>query len=166
MDRYEATYSMVPRYWPWHQKRTLKGPEKDRPTPSLHKDIFFAMKDAFVPFIDFVKLKRKWWSNSIIATCSCIKSTDDCGHTFTTQNGMVTFDCNMAGVSSASTSHITSRGTAANIYDCPFAKCCCSALRLWNVAQKWTLKGTHNNGKDFLTNTKDRTRGLNQRTLV
>ena len=43
-------------------------------------------------------------------------STADCGYTFTTKNGVVSLDCNMAGVSSASrSSHITIPGTAAKI---------------------------------------------------
>ena len=37
-------------------------------------------------------------------------------------------------------------------YNCPFAKYCCLALRLWNVAHKWTL---NNNGKGLLTIRKD-----------
>ena len=32
--------------------------------------------------------------------------TDDCGYTFTTQNGMVSLDCNIVDVSSASSSHM------------------------------------------------------------
>ena len=42
-------------------------------------------------------------------------STDDCGYIFTTQNGVFSLDSNMVGVSSASTSHITIRGTVATI---------------------------------------------------
>ena len=71
------------------------------------------------------------------------KSTDDCGYTFTTKNGMVSLDCNMAGVSSASSSHIAIRGTATKI-QLP-VKCC----------SQMDFKGNGNNGKDLLTNRKD-----------
>ena len=52
---------------------------------------------------------------------------------------------------------VTSRfATLRQKYNCQFAKYSCSALRLWNIAHKWALiKGTHNNGKDFLTNRKN-----------
>ena len=36
---------------------------------------------------------------------------------------------------------VTSRFAAlGQKYNCPFAKYCCSVLRIWNVAHKWTLK--------------------------
>ena len=81
-------------------------------------------------------------------------STDDCGHTFTTENGMVTLDCNMAGVSSASSSQITICDTVAKIQllvrkilllGAPTLKCC----------SQMNFKGIHNNGKDLLTSRKD-----------
>ena len=57
---------------------------------------------------------------------------------FTTKNGMISLDCNMAVVSSAT---VTSRFMALRQkYNYLFAKYCYSALRLWNVAHKWTLK--------------------------
>ena len=42
-------------------------------------------------------------------------STDNCGHIFTTKSGMVSLDGNMAGVSSASSSHNAIHGTAAKV---------------------------------------------------
>ena len=81
-------------------------------------------------------------------------STDDCGYTFTTKNGKASLDCNMAGVSSASSSHIMIRDTAAKIQlavrkilllGAPSLKCC----------SQMDFKGTHYKGKDLLTNRKD-----------
>ena len=87
-------------------------------------------------------------------------STDDCGHTLTTKNGTVSLDCNMVGVSSASSNHIAIRSTAAKI-QLPIRKIL--LLRRSNFEMVLTnglFKGTHNNGKDLLTNRKDRFKGL------
>ena len=61
-------YHMVPKHWPWYQKRTLRRPEND--LPSLHKDLFFAIRKTFSYWLS--KLKRKCWSNSIIVACISI----------------------------------------------------------------------------------------------
>ena len=87
-----------------------------------------------------------------------------CGFSVSTKNGMVSLDHNMAGVSSASSSHIVIRGTAAKIQlpvhkilllgAAPTLKCC----------SQMDLKGTHNNGKD--SRQAERTHGLIQMLLV
>ena len=71
------------------------------------------------------------------------------GYTFTTKNGMVSLDCNMAGVSPTSSSHITIRSTAAKI-QLPVRK-----IRLLGalICSQMDFNGTHNNGKDYLMST-------------
>ena len=80
-------------------------------------------------------------------------------------NGMVSLDCIMVGASSASSSHIMIRGTAAKIQPpihkilllgAPTLKCCPQV--------DFKIKGTHNNGKDLLTSRKDPWVEMNQRT--
>ena len=67
---------------------------------------------------------------------------------------MVSLDCNMVGVLSASSSRIVIRGTAEKIQlavhkilllGAPTLQCC----------SRMDFKGTHNNGTDLLTNRKD-----------
>ena len=67
---------------------------------------------------------------------------------------MVSLDCNMAGVSSASSSHITIRGTAAKI-QLPVRKILLLGAPTLKCCSQMDFKGTHNNGKDLLTNRKD-----------
>ena len=70
--------------------------------------------------------------------------------TFTTQNGMFSLDCNMAG---ASSSHIVIHSTVAKI-QLPV----CKILLLGAPLKCWSqmdFKGTDNNGKDLLTNRMD-----------
>ena len=74
--------------------------------------------------------------------------------TVTTENGMVALDCNMAGVSSASSSHITIRGIAAKI-QLPARKILLLGAPTLKCLSQMDFKGTHNNGKDLLTNRKD-----------
>ena len=66
-----------------------------------------------MPLIDLVNQSG---NEAILSLLLVAVSTDDCGYmSFTTKNAMVSHDCNMAGVSSASSSHITIHGTAAKI---------------------------------------------------
>ena len=66
---------------------------------------------------------------------------------------MVSLDCNMAGVTSASSSHIVIRGTAAKI-QLPVRKILLLGAATLKCCSQMDFKGTHNNGKD-LTNRKD-----------
>ena len=49
-------------------------------------------------------------------------------------------------------------------YNCLFAKYCCPALRLWNVAHKWTLSLKDLTTMPRTSWQRERTHGLNQRT--
>ena len=66
---------------------------------------------------------------------------------------MVSLDCNMAGVSSASSSHITIRGTAAQI-QLPVGKIPLLGAPTLKRCSQMDSKETCNNGKDLLINTK------------
>ena len=67
-----------------------------------------------MPLIDLVNQSGN--DAAILSLWLVSVSTNDCGYTFTTKNGMVSLDCNMADASSASSSHhITIPGTAAKI---------------------------------------------------
>ena len=68
--------------------------------------------------------------------------------TFTTQNGMVSLNCNMASVSSASSSHIAIRGTVAKI-QLPVRKILLLVTLILKCCSQMDFKGTHNNGKDL-----------------
>ena len=67
---------------------------------------------------------------------------------------MVSLDCNMAGVSSASSSHIMIRGTVAKI-QLPVRKMLLLRAPTLKCCSQMAFKGTHNNGKDLLTIRKD-----------
>ena len=54
-----------------------------------------------MPLIDLVHESGN--DEAILSLWLVSVSTDNCGHTFKTNNGMVSLDCNMAGVSSVST---------------------------------------------------------------
>ena len=75
-------------------------------------------------------------------------STDDCWYTFTTQNGMVSLDCNMAVVSSASSGHITICGTVAK-RQLPIRKILLLGALTLKCCSQMDFK------KDLLTNKKD-----------
>ena len=126
---------------------TKKGPRKN--LPSLYKDLFFAIYGRhFCATYWLSKLKRKWWSSSILVSVS----TDNCGHKwFTTQNGMVSLYCNMVG---ASSSRIVIRSTAAKI-KLPVRKVLLLGTPAFKCCLQMDFKGTHNNGKDLLTDRKD-----------
>ena len=66
---------------------------------------------------------------------------------------MVSLDCNMVGVS-ASSSHIAIHGTAAKI-QLPVHKILLLGAPTLKCCSQMDFKGTHNNGKDLLTNRKD-----------
>ena len=66
------------------------------------------------PLIDLVNYSGT--DEAILTLWLVSVSIDDSGHKrFTTKNGMVSLDCNMAGVSSTSSSHIVIHGTVAKI---------------------------------------------------
>ena len=67
---------------------------------------------------------------------------------------MVSLDCNMAGVSFASSSHIVIRGTAAKIKQ-PVHKLLLLGGPTLKRCSQMDFKETHNNGEDPLTNRKD-----------
>ena len=69
------------------------------------------MEDVFMP------LAESGNDEAILSLRLVSVSTDDCGYTVTTQKNMVYLDCNMAGVSSASSSHIAALRQK---YNCPF----------------------------------------------
>ena len=72
-----------------------------------------------MPLIDLVNQSGN--DEAILSLWLVSVSTDDCGYTFTTKNGMVSLDYNMAGVLSGSSSHMPK-------YNCPFAKYCLRLL--------------------------------------
>ena len=66
-----------------------------------------------MPLIDLV---NKSGNDEVILSLWLVSvSTDNCGHMIYIKNGLVSLDCNMAGVLSASIGHIAIRGTAAKI---------------------------------------------------
>ena len=67
---------------------------------------------------------------------------------------MVSLDCNMAGGSSASSSHITIGGTTAKI-QLPVHKILLLGTTTLKCCSQIDFKGSHTNGKDLLTNTND-----------
>ena len=69
-------------------------------------------------------------------------------------NGMVSLDCNMAGVTSASSSHIVICSTAAKL-QLPVHKILLLGAPTLKGCSQMDFKGTHNNGKDLLTIRKD-----------
>ena len=81
-------------------------------------------------------------------------STDDYAYTFTTQNPFKTLDCNMAGVSSASSNHITIRNSEAKI-QLPVRKLLLLGALALKCCSQMDFKGPHHNGKDLLINRKD-----------
>ena len=83
------------------QKRTRKGPSK------------LCYGRRFYATYWLSKLKLKWLSNYIIV--ACISITWWSWENIYNKNGTVSLDCNMAGVSSASSSHTTYHCTAAQI---------------------------------------------------
>ena len=67
---------------------------------------------------------------------------------------MASLDCNMVGVSSASSSHIAIRSITAKI-QLPVCKILLLGARTLKCRPQIDFKGTHHNGKDLLTNRKD-----------
>ena len=106
-------------------KRTRKGPSK---LTQGHFLFHNGRRLLSCHLYWLCKLKRKWWSNSIIVACSCININWRLwvAYTFTTKTGMVSLDCNMVGALSASSSHTTIRVTAAKwqLLGAPTLKCC------------------------------------------
>ena len=67
---------------------------------------------------------------------------------------MVSFDCNMVGVSSASSSHIAIHGTTAKI-QLAIRKILLLGATTLKCCSQMDFKGTDNNGKNLLTIRKD-----------
>ena len=97
-----------------------------------------------MPLIDLVNYTRN--DEAILSLWLVSVSTGDCGYTFTTKNGMVSLDCNMARVSSASSSHITIHGTAAKIQP-PIHKILLLSVLTLKCCSQIDFNGTRNNGK-------------------
>ena len=71
--------------------------------------------------------------------------------------GMDSLACNMAGVSSASSSHIAIHSTAAKI-QLPVCKTLLLETLTLNCSSQMDFKATDNNGKDLLTIRKDQSK--------
>ena len=148
-------------WFPGTGHSTKIRPYKD--IPSLQKDLFFAIwKTFFYATYWLSKLERKWWSNSILVTCISI--------TINWWLWAHIHDPKMVWSPLIATwrvhhllQTVTPQFTALRQKcNCPFAKYCCSALWLWNVAHKWTLKELTT--MELRTSWQsERTHGLNQR---
>ena len=127
-------------------KRTLRGPEKDlKRTYQAYTSTFYLLYGSWLS-----KLQQKWWSNSIIVACNCISIN----WRLWVQPKMVWSP--LIATWQVSNSHITIHGTGTKIQlpvckiillGAPTLKCCSQ--------MDFKFNGTHNNGKDLLTNTKD-----------
>ena len=104
---------------------TKKGPSKLTQGPFL----CYINGRRFYAIHWLSKLKRKWWNNFILVACISIGGTHDL------QPKMVWFPLIVTWWVYHLLQAVTLRFVALwQKYNCPFAKYCCSALWLWNVA--------------------------------
>ena len=131
------------------QKRTLKGPK--RTFKGYIRTFSLLYWRRFYATYWLSKLKRKWWSNSIIVACVCI-NWRLWAHIYNTK--MVGFPWLQHGGCIVCFSHITICGTAAKIQLHARKILLLGALTVKGCSQM-DFKAPHNNGKDNLTNRKD-----------
>ena len=86
------------------------------------------MEDIFMPLIDLVNLSGN--GEATLSLWIVSVATYDCGYTFTTKNDMVSLDCNIASVSSASRSHIQETACSPNTVPGALTLKCCSQMDL------------------------------------
>ena len=139
----DGIHTRVSAWFPGTAHSTKKGPSKDpkRTSQAYTRTFSLLYGRRFNATRWLSKSKWKWWSNnSIIVACI-------------TKNGMVSLDCNMAGVPSASSSDITIRGTATKI-QLPLHKILLLGAPTLKCCSQMDFKGPHHNGKDPLTKKK------------